>query len=67
MNEDDTPTGFKFYRISYDHFRSGWCVWQQTKDDQGGNTLVFNCGPFDTEKEAREMMNELHRRQGFPI
>lgn len=63
MNDDDEITGFKFYRIAYDHDRTGWCVYQQTPD----NDLIFNCGPFNNESEAKEMMDYLHKLQRTPI
>ena len=59
--DDDEPTGFRFYRIAYDHDRDGWCVWEQTKD----NRLVFNCGPFGTELEASKMMRDMNVAQGM--
>lgn len=59
---DDEITGFRFYRVAYSHDRTGWCVWEQTSD----NRLVFNTGPFDTEDEAKTMMNDMNFAQGIP-
>lgn len=61
MDNEDEITGFRLYRVAYDHDRSGWCVWETTSD----NRLVFNRGPFDTEQEASEKMREMNIAQGM--
>lgn len=64
MNEDDTETNFKFYRVAYSHDRTGWCVFQQAN---GGNLnqLLYVDGPWDTEQEATIIMRELNKEQGL--
>ena len=60
ISDDDEITGFRFYRIAYVHDRTGWCVFEQTRD----NRLIFNTGPFDTEREALEIMRDINVAQG---
>lgn len=63
MSDDDEVTGFRFYRVAYSHDRDGWCVWEQTSD----NRLIFNCGPFESERDAQNMMRSMNEAQGVKV
>lgn len=62
MTDDDTPTGWKFYRTGYSYARRGWCVFIQEN-----NNLFYFDGPWDSEREALNEMQRLNREQGTNI
>jgi len=61
--DDADPTGWKLYRVVYDHDRSGWCVVEERSEHQ----LIFSYGPFDNESEARAKMRSMNESQGVEL
>lgn len=67
MNKDDdvTDLNLRVYRVVFSFERNGWCVFEQIASGHQTNRLVFNTGPFNSEREALDMMDDMNEAQGI--